>query len=67
MTPRFFIRDITFFILTLIYLLVVMLVVGYFDLWLSIGLIAIYFIYVLTVMVQSKMHPPQDDNEENIA
>lgn len=49
-TPRFFIRDVTFFILTIVYLLAVMLFIEHFNIFLSVGLLLIYAIYVVTVV-----------------
>lgn len=63
-TPRFFIRDVIFYIITCLYMLVVLLFVGYFDLGLTIGLLAIYSVYVVVVLVQSKGGGGEDDIEE---
>lgn len=63
-TPRFFIRDLIFYAVTSLYLLVVLLFVGYFDLWLSAFMIAIYAAYVATVIIQSKRDAAQEAQEE---
>lgn len=64
-TPRFFIRDVLFYLFTCIYLLTIMLGVGYFNFWLAFGLLLIYFVYVITVVVQSNQK--NSNEEEDIA
>jgi len=49
-TPRFFMRDILFYMLTTVYLLIVFLFIGHFDIALAIGLLVIYGIYVVLVV-----------------
>lgn len=61
-TPRFFLRDIIFFMITCIYLLIIFLFIHEFDIFLAVGLLAIYAIYVILVVVQSKTS--SRDNEE---
>lgn len=53
-TPRYFIRDIVFFLFTSLYLIFAMLVVQGIDIYISIGFIVIYTIYVILVVCQSK-------------
>jgi sodium/potassium/calcium exchanger 6 len=63
-TPRFFIRDVVFYIITCVYMLTIQLGVGYFNIGLAIGLLLIYGIYVIVVLVQSKGGNSEDDIEE---
>lgn len=63
-TPRYFIRDVVFYMITCIYLLTVMLAVGYFDIFLAIGLLLIYAIYVVVVVVQSNMGTKTENEQE---
>lgn len=60
-TPSFFIRDIVFYVATCVYLLVIMLYAGHFNIWTSIGLLVIYIIYVITVVVMSKRTEDDED------
>ena len=53
-TPRFFLRDVIFFIVTCAYLLYVQLLVGKFSIYHSIALLLNYTLYVITVVYQSK-------------
>lgn len=50
-TPKLFMRDILFFLLTTVYLLSVMLILKEFNIFTATGLLLIYAIYVVTVMV----------------
>ena len=61
-TPRFFIRDVVFYLITCVYLLIVLLGVQEFDIFLAVGLLAIYAVYVILVVVQSK-NSQRDDEE----
>lgn len=49
-TPRFYMRDITFFLVTNLYLLYLMLVPGYIDLKYALIFLAIYTLYVIIVV-----------------
>ena len=53
-TPRYFIRDVVFYMITCIYLLIVLFFFGGFNVFLAIGLLLIYAIYVVVVVIQSK-------------
>jgi len=53
-TPKFFIRDIVFFIITSLYLIMAMLIVKGIDVYVAFGFIILYTIYVIIVVVQSK-------------
>ena len=64
-TPSFFIRDIVFLIITTSYLLFVLLVIKSITLWVSLGFILIYAIYVIQVMVQSNQEQ-EDDESQNL-
>lgn len=64
-TPSYFIRDISFYILTCIYLLIILLGPGFFNLWTSIGLLVIYIIYVATVVLMSKK-TEEDEEDANV-
>ena len=52
-TPRFFIRDISFLLLTSLYLLSVMLVLGCINLSVTLGFGIMYVLYVVLVAIQS--------------
>jgi len=49
-TPRFFIRDIIFYLITCIYLLAILIGVQHFNIYLAVGLLLIYAIYVIMVV-----------------
>jgi Ca2+/Na+ antiporter len=66
-TPRFFLRDVFFFFLTCIFLLVIMLSIGYFELWSAITLLVIYSVYVILVVVQSKNGNKDLVEEDDVA
>lgn len=63
-TPKFFIRDISFFILTSLYLIMAMLVVKGINIYVSFGFIIIYAIYVVIVVVQSKSNDDEDEEDK---
>lgn len=63
-TPSFFIRDIFFFVLVYIYLVVILFAVGHFNFYISLGFLAIYIIYVALVVIQARL--TKDESEENI-
>lgn len=63
-TPRFFIRDIAFYTITCLYLLIVMLGVQYFNIFLSLGLLVIYGIYIVVVVYQSKEASKETDEDK---
>jgi sodium/potassium/calcium exchanger 6 len=50
-TKRFFLRDLLFFMIATLYLLVVMLFIGHITLYVTIGFIVLYGIFVVTVVV----------------
>ena len=50
---------------TTVYLLVVMLVVQCINIWVSVGFIVIYTVYVIVVVCQSSMAKGNDEEEEN--
>ena len=50
-TPIFFIRDLIFYVIMMIYLLIVMLVIKHIDLLISIGFLVLYGIYVVLVVI----------------
>ena len=53
-TPIFFIRDLIFEIISMLYLLCIMLVVKEINIYVAVGFLLIYTIYVVLVVVQSK-------------
>lgn len=53
-TPRFFIRDVVFFLITAFYLLIALLVIQEINIFISVGLLLLYAIYVILVVLQSK-------------
>ena len=62
-TPRYFIRDIGFFLFTSFYLIFAMLVVEGIDIYIAAGFVIIYVVYVVIVVVQSKSDS-KDDTED---
>ena len=52
-TPIYFIRDLVFYILVMLYLLGVMIVVQEINIYISVGFLLLYLIYVVLVVVQS--------------
>lgn len=63
-TKSFFIRDFSFYLLTMVYLLVCMLVIGYVNIYVSVGFILIYTVFIIIVLVQSKTVKAEDDKKE---
>jgi len=53
-TRHFFLRDLTFMNITCIYLLVCMFIVKEINVFVSVGFLMIYFIFVIIVVIQSK-------------
>ena len=62
MTPLYFARDLFFYAFALLYLLGIMLVVKEINIYIALGFFAIYFIYVVLVVVQSKS--PESEEEK---
>ena len=62
-TKRFFLRDLLFFMITTLYLLVVILFIGHITLYVTIGFIVLYGIFVVTVVVQSKMKGSSEEED----
>jgi sodium/potassium/calcium exchanger 6 len=60
-TPKLFVRDIVFFMFITVYLLLIFLIAGEFNIYTSVGLLLIYAIYVIMVVIQSKDDDPQED------
>jgi len=50
-TPRFFLRDLIFFNLSSIYLLITMIFVKRINLWSALGMPILYLIYVVIVVI----------------
>lgn len=50
-TKRFFLRDLLFFMITTLYLLVVILFIGKITLFVTIGFIGLYAVFVVTVVI----------------
>jgi len=67
-TPIFFTRDLVFYILAMIYLLGIMVLIHEIDVWVSLGFVLTYVIYVVLVFLQSKHVTAEGDkakaNEE---
>ena len=63
-TPKFFIRDISFFMITTLYLLVAMLIVKGINIYVSFGFIILYAIYVVVVVIQSKSDDEDEEDKE---
>mmetsp|Transcript_39694 Transcript_39694/g.60830 ORF Transcript_39694/g.60830 Transcript_39694/m.60830 type:complete len:199 (+) Transcript_39694:317-913(+) len=60
-TKHFFLRDIAFLFAVNVYLLVVMIFFERVTFLLAIGFLIIYVVYVIFVVVQSKVHQPNED------
>ena len=60
-TPRFFIRDIMFYLITCVYLLCIMLFAQHFNLYTAVLLLILYAVYVIIVVVQSKNLTKDED------
>jgi len=58
------VRDIFFFVLVYLYLIVILFFVGYLNFFVSMGFLSIYIIYVILVVIQAK--GTKEDNEKNI-
>jgi len=50
-TKRFFLRDLLFFMITTIYLLVVIIFIGNITIYVNIGFVGLYTVFVVTVVV----------------
>ena len=50
-TKKFFIRDLSFYLLTMLYLLFIMVIAQEINFQISIGFLLIYFAYVLVVVI----------------
>jgi solute carrier family 24 (sodium/potassium/calcium exchanger), member 6 len=61
-TPIFFIRDIIFYIMVMMYLLGVMLVLKEINIYVAVGFLLLYLIYVILVVCQS--NGPARDNDK---
>ena len=66
-TPRYFIRDIVFYLITCTYLLVAMLIIKEINIYVALGLIILYAIYVVLVVLQSKQKLQEVDEHEQSA
>ena len=55
-TKQFFIRDSIFLLITSAYILVIGLIVKSYNFYLAVGHLVLYFIFVVTVVIQSGMH-----------
>jgi hypothetical protein len=53
-TPNYFLRDIIFLVVTCIYLLVILFFIKEINLIVASGLLVLYFVYVVTVLIQDK-------------
>jgi len=52
----------------MVYILVIMLYIGYVNIYVSLGFIIIYVVFIVTVLIQSKTVKTGDDkNEEEYA
>jgi Ca2+/Na+ antiporter len=56
-TPVFYIRDLIFEIICMVYLLGVMLVIKEINIYIAAGFLLIYAVYVVLVVAQSKQLP----------
>ena len=63
-TPRFFIRDVSFFMISCTYLLIILLTQKHFNIYTSVGLLLIYACYVIMVVVQSEKRAVDLDDEQ---
>ena len=56
LTPAYFMRDLIVYLFVMVYLLVVMLLVGYIDMLFAIGFVVTYAVYVIIVVTQSSLN-----------
>lgn len=63
-TKRFFLRDLVFFGLTCIYLMIVIVFVGKITIAVTSGFLALYAVFVVSVVVQSKMKGADEEEEQ---
>ena len=63
-TPRYFLRDLIFFNLSSIYLLITMLFLQKITLWSALGMPILYLIYVVIVVIQNRQS--SNENKEQI-
>ena len=61
LTPAFFIRDYIFYTVSLTYMLIVLLVVKKFNIYIALGFLVNYTLYVIMVVRQSKTVTPVND------
>lgn len=66
-TRNFFLRDVFFLLITCVYLILIMLVFKQITIPISLGFFGIYFVFVATVVIQSKFFNKVEDGEEEIA
>lgn len=55
----------SFYLLTMVYILICMLFVGYVNLYISLGFIIIYAVFIVIVVVQSKTVKVDDEANED--
>jgi Ca2+/Na+ antiporter len=65
-TRNYFIRDVIFLLITCVYLLIIMLAFEEFNLYISLGFVFIYLVFVATVVIQSKFYNNVEEGEEEI-
>lgn len=63
-TKRFFLRDLIFYMLATVYLLFVIIFIGKITIVITIGFLALYMIFVVTVVVQSKMKGSNEEEDQ---
>ena len=51
LTPAYFMRDLAVFLFVMVYLLVILLFVGYIDMLFALGFVVTYVVYVIVVVI----------------
>ena len=62
-TKMFFTRDLTFYFIMMIYLLIIMLVLKKMNIWIAAGFLGLYTLFVIIVVVQAKMYKEPESDE----
>ena len=62
-TKIFFSRDLIFYFIMNVYLLVIMLIIKYMNLYIALGFLGLYTIFVIIVVYQSKNFKEEEDDE----
>lgn len=64
-TPIYFIRDLIFYIIVMLYLLGIMLIVKEINIYIAVGFLLLYLVYVILVVVQNNNGQPAVQEQSN--